>query len=99
MEVIWRISFLEMAWFYSFLSPEMCITNRRQHDLCKDSPASSEYSTGSSFLINKTPDKTEETEAEDKSNENVFHIYHTREISGVDEHKKEILSTAITEQG
>ncbi|XP_031386280.1 transcription factor MYB88-like isoform X2 [Punica granatum] len=72
-------------------------TSWRQPDLCEDSPATSEYSTGSTYLIKTTHDKTAETEAKEKSIEDRFHIKHTREKSIVDGHK-EIISTAIAEQ-
>lgn len=90
---------LGITLFYSLVCQLRRDTNHRQHDPYGDSPASSDYSTGSTFLVNTTTDKNDETEEEGKQVENSLQINHTGEISRADEHKKEILSSAVTEPG
>lgn len=73
-------------------------TNHRQHDLCGDSPATSEYSTRSATLVSTSPDKTYEPEAEDRSTDDRIHLNHTEEINRADE-CDEIFPAAVTEPG
>ncbi|KAK4764648.1 hypothetical protein SAY86_025738 [Trapa natans] len=70
-------------------------TSWRQKGTYGDSPASPQYSTGSSFLVNTTPSKTEEAEEEGKRVENMLHMNHSGEISRHDEHRDEFFSSAI----
>ncbi|XP_012067596.1 transcription factor MYB124 isoform X2 [Jatropha curcas] len=68
----------------------------RQPDLYEDSPASSEYSTGSTLMPNTVLDKTEQSQAEisalHKDIENELQSVHIKEQNDVDECDKEIIS-------
>lgn len=74
-------------------------TNHRQHDLCRDSPATSEYSTRSTTLVNTSPDNTDKPEAEGRSIDNRLHINRTGEISRADECNENFPAAAVIEPG
>ncbi|KAJ9172174.1 hypothetical protein P3X46_015445 [Hevea brasiliensis] len=75
----------------------------RQSDLYEESPASSEYSTGSTLIPYTAADKTEQTQAEigalQEDIPNELHSVHSKEQSNVDECEKEIISCANITRG
>ncbi|KAF2325418.1 hypothetical protein GH714_027893 [Hevea brasiliensis] len=75
----------------------------RQPDLYEESPASSEYSTGSTLMPCTAPDKTEQTQVEIGALHEDFPIelqsVHVKEQRDVDECEKESISCANITQG
>ncbi|XP_015575305.1 transcription factor MYB124 isoform X1 [Ricinus communis] len=75
----------------------------RQPDLYEDSPASSDYSTGSTLMPYTAPDKTEQAQAEigevHKDIGNELQSVNAEEQNDVDECEKEIIPCASISQG
>lgn len=75
----------------------------RQPDLYEESPASSEYSTGSTLMPYTATDKTEKTPVEigalHEDIPNELQSVHVKEQSDIDECEKESISCANMSQG